>query len=165
MTVRTAGAKVLTADDINSMIDAEGSWQNRDSKNEAIFKATGLINAPAAITGEDLVTGAYLAKEVADEVPAYANWDKVQPDGKFFGYNILLNKKTTDKYLMVATDETHESIQNPSLHGGLKVVDAPFARTTTHTAWALRCFNGSLYLKATYYATNDSLVLEPLNAL
>ena len=164
LTVRTAGAKVLTADDINSMIDAEGSWQNRDSKNEAIFKATGLINAPAAITGEDLVTGAYLAKEVADEVPAYANWDKVQPDGKFFGYNILLNKKTTDKYLMVATDETHESIQNPSLHGGLKVVDAPFARTTTHTAWACDALMARYIWKATYYATNDSLVLEPLNA-
>ena len=162
LTVRTAGAKVLTAKDINSMIDAEGSWQNRTSNNEAIFNAFGLIGTKAAVTNEDLVTGAYLAQEVAAVYPAYAAWDMVQPaSGKFFGYNILLNKKTTDKYLMVATDETHESIQNPSLHGGLKVIDAKLARVNEEACDALL----ARYIwKATYYATNDSLVLEPLNA-
>ena len=66
----------------------------------------------------------------------------VQPaSGKFFGYNILLNKKTTDKYLMVATDETHESIQNPSLHGGLKVIDAKLARVNEEACDALLASN------------------------
>ena len=162
LTVRTAGAKVLTADDINTMIDAEGSWQNRDSKNEALFNAMGLMGTPAAIANEDLVTGAYQAKEVADVYPTYATWAEVQPNGNFYGYNILLNKKTTNKYLMVATDETHESIQNPGLHGGLKVKDTPLARVNAEEA--CDALLARYIWKATYYATNDSLVLEPLNA-
>ena len=162
LTVRTAGAKVLTATDINSMIDASGSWQNRTSDNQAIFRAVEMIdNNRSLIADEDLVTGAYVAKEVAAVVPGYANFKLAQPTNKFFGYNILLNKKVTDKYLMVATDETHESIQNPSLHAGLKVLDAPIARVDVDSCDALL----ARYIwKATYYATNDSLVLEPLNA-
>ena len=162
LTVRTAGAKVLTAADINTMIDAEGSWQNRTSKNEALFKAMGLMGTPAAIVNEDLVTGAYQAKKVADVYPAYATWAEVQSSGDFYGYNILLNKKTTNKYLMVATDETHESIQNPGLHGGLKVKDTPLARVNAEEA--CDALLARYIWKATYYATNDSLVLEPLNA-
>lgn len=163
LTVRTAGAKVLTAADINSMIDASGSWQNRTSDNQAIFRAVEMIdNLGTVIAGEDLVTGAYQAKAVADVVPAYADFTLAQANNKFFGYNILLNKKPTDKYLMVATDETHESIQNPSLHAGLKVLDAPIARVDENEP--CDALLARYIWKATYFATNDSLVLEPLNA-
>ena len=150
LTVRKVGARVLAASDINSMIDADGSWMNaagREGRDSVFFK--NAIN--------DLTAGGY--KAIDTEIADYKNNEYASKT--YAGYSIIL-KKGTNKYFGVEQDETYEPDQAPTQHGGLVVHDIEQAvnpGTGTMTAAKAR-----FHWKVTYYPTPDSLVFEPLNA-
>ena len=154
VTVRNAGARTLTANDINSMIDADGSYQNEAGATQNVFAK---FKATNGFENNDLFSGEYVALNT--EISGYKNSEYTS--SAYAGYSIVLNKKGTDKYFMVATDARYENV-NPTEHGGLKVYDeeAP-ANLIKGTMTALKA---RYHWKVTYYPTQDSLVMEPLNA-
>lgn len=163
LTVRNAGARVLTAADINSMIDADGSWDpvnGRTLPNKGAADFVGVIRD----ISNDLTSGEYIA-----ETSLATGIDQ---STVYWGYNILLNKKGTSKYFMVATDETYENDKLPGEYAFLKVLDADYQKLTTdnvaapatNTAEAIDPLKARYHWKVTYYPTPDSLAFEPLNA-
>ena len=189
LTVRNAGVRVLSAADINSMIDADGSWMNAahyTERDSAFFKnAQGVSN--------DLFTNGYKAHEV------HFSDLEIDATSVYAGYNIYLAKKYTDavgveynKYLMVSPNERYENIPATANYGSLVVKDDFFSTYADGTITpngklvngkyegnfrndnrdgAFRKNSGTVdaltarYLwKVSYYPTVDSLVFEPLNA-
>ena len=130
LTVRNAGVRVLSAADINSMIDADGSWLNKAhyaERDSAFFKnAQGVTN--------DLFNHGYKAHEVQ-----YGGLKPTADLGSstsspLAGYNIYLAKKYTDavgveynKYLMVSPNERYENMPATSNYGSLVVKDDFFS--------------------------------------
>ncbi len=129
LTVRNAGVRVLSAADINSMIDADGSWMNAAhyaDRDSAFFKnAQGVTN--------DLFNHGYKAHEV--------KYSGLKPtadlgsstSGPLAGYNIYLSKKYTDavgveynKYLTVMPNERYENVPSTGNYRGLVVKDEFF---------------------------------------
>lgn len=193
LTVRRAGARVLRASDINSMIDADGSWMNvagkavkRDSVHFAYQSKSNL--------NHDLFNAGYKAFEnkMNDDIKAGATSN----GGKYEGYNIFFAKQYQNangwynKYLKVWANRRHEDAVSTDLHRGMIVKDEVFKAwnaaanqydvkttydpnlTTTNRDAAHADLLGATidahaarYLwKVTYYPTQDSLVFEPLNA-
>lgn len=146
LTLRKAGVLALTADEINQMIDADGSWTNRVDRavrDSAKFKGfTGI---------SELIGVGYKAIETA-QTGLTADYD---------AYTVLLKKG--NKYLKVAEDATYEPDELPTAHGGLKVgLEDP--TVTLGTAVAINATDARYHWRVTYYPTPDSLVFEPLNA-
>ena len=184
LTVRRAGARVLTADDINSMIDADGSWMNaadRAKRDSVFFKnAQGIEN--------DLFVNGYKAYQNAANTDIKAG--ATTNAGKYEGYNIFFAKQYEDangvfnKYLKVAEDARYENIPATDLHRGLKVSDELYSywdgsqvvkvkpfygdkRNDAHkrlTGATIDALSARYLWKVTYYPTQDSLSFEPLNA-
>ncbi|WP_085534986.1 DUF6383 domain-containing protein [Massilibacteroides vaginae] len=151
-TVRNAGAHVLNAADLNSMLDADGSWANR-SESDGIAKFKEVLKGFA---GNDFFKMKYVAEDT--KISNYLNTDLTSPYG---GYSIVL-KADADKYFMVATDATYEEDKLPGLHGGLVVLNDKFeGDLTTAPMTALKA---RYHWKVTYFPTPDSLAFEPLNA-
>ena len=212
-----AGAKVLDADEINSMVDADGSflsfsprikqydaWNNADEGDKAGKFAKFTVLNPE--TGEPL--------NIVEDANPFAHAFK---DGKFVavsskytnlardmwanegsisngknpyaGYDILL--QTNDPIQQVGNEKQfgylyvseHNYEGTPTgNYNGLEVKIQPYAWIESHAGEstakrhvALKAQNrggatspdaleARYHWKATYYATNDSLVLEPLNA-
>ncbi len=164
LTVRRAGARVLSAADFNSMINADGDWMvngglaDRDS---AALK--GVVN--------DLTSGMYIASEVGTITSYVADYE---------GYRILLEKVGKEGYYFgVETDSTYEYDRLPSAYQHLVVHDIKFdctkdgssaanARTTPGAGVsnqnALNAYDARFFWRITYFPTQDSLVFEPLNA-
>ena len=222
-----AGAKVLNAAEINSMIDADGSWlnfdteqndfikfygnkgwndaDNKNDKNHEIAKFT-VLNPE---TGEPLnivedanpfahafKDGKFKAESSVYSVLDRSNYGEGKAlDGnkanEFAGYDVLLRTNDPiqevngDKqygYLYVS-EHNYEGTPNGN-YNGLKVEIQPYSYLNAgsglgtsaakrvvkkvHEANGTNSFPDALearyHWKATYYATNDSLVLEPLNA-
>ena len=230
-----AGAKVLNAAEINSMIDADGSWlnfdteqndfikfygnkgwndaDNKNDKNHEIAKFTVLnpeTGEPLNIV-EDANPFAHAFKDgkfVAETIygkDADTNTGTIQgvlnrnnygdseflstgEANKYAGYDILL--RTNDPIQQVGDEKQygylyvseHNYEGTPTgNYNGLEVKIQPYARIESGAATsnakrkvllvAKENSNGypdaleaRYHWKATYYATNDSLVLEPLNA-
>ena len=153
LTVRNAGARVLTAEDINSMIDADGSWMNPNQVgSKALFKASNDFK------NNDLFSGEYIAQNT--EITGYKNSEYAS--SAYAGYSVVLNKKGTNKYFMVATDARYEDDEVPTAHGGLKVYDEIAPENLT--SGKMDAYKARFHWKVTYYPTQDSLVMEPLNA-
>ena len=156
LTIRDAGVRVLTAEDINSMIDADGSWMNaagREKRDRVFFKS-----APEVVN--DLFTGSYKAHNT--NIEAFKN--ESYESGTYAGYSIVL-QKANDKFFMVDEDMTYENEQEPTLHGGLQVHDKDFAGGLEALLDGdMTALKARYYWKISYYPTPDSLVLEPLNA-
>ena len=194
LTVRRAGARVLTAEDINSMVDADGSWMNkadRADRDSVYFEnQQGVVN--------DLFTNGYKAYENT------SNGEKGvgrSATGKYQGYNIFFAKQYKDnngvynKYLKVAEDARYENIPATDLHRGLQVRDEFYGywssgaeqrqyivntngslkpkfkdeeRDDAHenllNATTIDALSARYLWKVTYYPTPDSLAIEPLNA-
>lgn len=149
--IRNAGARALTANDINSMLDADGSWMNNVSgyptRDSAYFK--NAVN--------DLTDGGYMALNTG--ITGYRNQDFA--NNAYAGYSIIL-KKGANKYFGVEQDETYEPDKNPSEHGGLIVRDIELP--TNPGTGSMTAAKARFHWKVTYYPTPDSLVFEPLNA-
>jgi len=131
--VVNAGVKVLNANEINGMINADEELADNDS---VLFKATPAIS-------NALFSGNYKAEDFTANAR---------------GYNIKL-KAGDDKYFAVAQDATYESSKNPTEHGGLVVGNEKVTFGSAIDAVTARAI-----WKVSYYATPDSIVLEPYNA-
>ena len=228
-----AGAKVLNAAEINSMIDADGSWLTFSNGNDHIMKygndgwrdganSTRLgafakftvlkpgTNEPLNIVEETnpfihaFKEGKFVAEESGYDYLDRANYvgsnkglDKQM--NVFAGYDILLRtsdpvEKVGDaekyQYLFVS-EHNYEGTPNGNYNGlmvglqqyaymtgtpgkdatpataGRKYIlgkDASGSAQAERNTTAPDALEARYHWKATYYATNDSLVLEPLNA-
>ena len=196
-----AGAKVLNAEEVNSMIDADGSFLNftnnssvnpgykRDRSDATVNeKVKFTVYQPgtdkAISLYENPFDSAWVAVESPFEVLDRRNFrvDKsdiadagVTPNWNgnaniYAGYNILFrNVDAADKntYLKV-WDKTYETPQGGG-YNALKVAGLPNAELSALisgevTNKAMTADRARYHWKVTYYATNDSVVLEPLNA-
>ena len=212
-----AGAKVLNAAEINSMVDADGSFLSfanhigeYDAWNDAVnngdkagkfAKFTVLkpgTNEPLnVVEGANPFAHAFTdGKFVAETFYSRLNRDQykndedhyIDEDGSVFaGYDILLRTKDAIQqvgdekqfgYLYVS-EHTYEPKTATSNHDGLQVKIQPYSyidagarktvkQVTSDASYLTKGYPDALearyHWKATYYATNDSLVLEPLNA-
>ena len=165
-----AGAKVLSAAEINSMIDADDSYKTfppatgNNSSNLAGKLAKFLFNVN--MTSNPLDASDYVAEDTQVAALSRDNYSNAEGSNiitagqpsVYAGYGILFRKdQTTDKYLRVST--TYHEGATTSNYNGLKLEDATFANTAEIDATKAR-----FHFKVTYYPTNDSLVIEPLNA-
>lgn len=193
-----AGAKVLTADELNSMIDADDSFLKftkqtdakypgykrendyKDDKNTVKFtilnrkgEAATVYNNPFDATWY-AVESDYkqldrrnfdhkmdygtitLKSNLKVNYKDHANSGNATP---YAGYNILLRNEKSGWFLKVL-NELYEAGEDGN-YNALKVQSAPYTYTG---AREMTGDEARYHWKATYYATNDSLVLEPLNA-
>ena len=219
-----AGAKVLNAAEINSMVDADGSyltfgqngsrairdygdWQDATEKDKAgkFAKFTVLkpgTNEPLnvvdganpfahAFTDGKFVAEAYYKNLARDNYDATSDVITHSGGNQYAGYDILLRTKdaiqqvggeTQYGYLYVS-EHTYEPKTATSNHDGLQVKIQPYSYLSNGAAGGDRkivkeidktaayitdgypdALEARYHWKVTYYATNDSLVLEPLNA-
>ena len=215
-----AGAKVLDADEINSMVDADGSflsftnhigeydaWGEAKNGNKAGKFAKFTVLNPE--TGEPLnivedanpfahafKDGKFVAVSSPYGNLAREKWAESgtisEGENPYAGYDILL--QTNDPIQQVGNEKQfgylyvseHNYEGTPTgNYNGLEVKIQPYAWIESHAGEstakrhvALKASNRNeetpeaapdalearYHWKATYYATNDSLVLEPLNA-
>ena len=195
-----AGAKVLTADELNSMIDADDSFLKftkqtdakypgykrendyKDDKNTVKFTILNRKGEAATVYNNPFDTTWYAVESDYKQLDR-RNFDHKMDYGSitlnsgnganyldhaaggtatpYAGYNILFKNEVSGKYLKVLND-LHESGDEGN-YNALKVngqdYEAKYKGIRTMTGDEAR-----YHWKATYYATNDSLVLEPLNA-
>ena len=196
-----AGAKVLNADEINSMIDADESFLNftnasttrvpgytRENdyvragdanydKKTVKFTILDLKGKAATVYNNPFDTTWYAVESDykmlqrdnfsgKDDDPSFAHTLKSHSEADrnnrnpYAGYNILFKNEVSGLFLKVL-NELHES-GNQGNYNALKVNGAEYTYSGNN-----RTMNGDearFHWKVTYYATNDSLVLEPLNA-
>ena len=199
-----AGAKVLNAAEINTMIDANGSFLDfvtatnkfignyaewKDAKKDA---KTGMstkftVCEPGTYKKMTFASNPFDKEFVAIEAEKVT--DLRRSSGMTYaGYNVLLQTKEpintfgADKqygYLYVS-EYPYEGKAFQGIYNGLEVMVAPYAMLTnpgtiTGEKKILLAYdkdkdkiNDALqaryHWKVTYYATNDSVVFEPLNA-
>ena len=207
-----AGAKVLNADEINSMIDADGSfltfgkngseyikwydeWKDAENDDRAGKFAKFTVLNPETGMPLDIVDGTnpfahtFSKGEFIAQTLDYKELNRAS--GKSYaGYDVLLRTKDPKRqvgsqkeygYLYVSE---HNYEQTPTgNYSGLQVEIQPYAQLGTKlgTENATKkvlleaakktatdvlpdALEARYHWKVTYYATNDSLVLEPLNA-
>ena len=209
-----AGAKVLNAAEINSMVDADGSflsftnhigeydaWDEAENGNKAGKFAKFTVLNPETGKPLNIVEGANpFAHAFKDgkfvAVPSsYGNLARDKwaaagtiSNGKnpYAGYDILLQtndpiQKDQFGYLYVS-EHNYEGTPTGN-YNGLEVKIQPYAwiesnageptakryvakkaQKRSSSATSPDALEARYHWKATYYATNDSLVLEPLNA-
>lgn len=180
-----AGAKVLSAAEINSMIDADGSYKNfRNIAVDGTIKDEKLngtkVNFKFSKTlGENPLTATYEAVTSPYETLDRNNWN-AGTNERYSGYNILLRNKETKKYLMVTADR-FEKPTAPGIYGGLLLKDSLYTKLNDKASPSaivpvenladlgtdisgIDAHQARYHFKFTYYPTNDSLVIEPLNA-
>lgn len=196
-----AGAKVLNADEINSMIDADESFLNftnasttrvpgytRENdyvkagdanydKKTVKFTILDLKGKAATVYNNPFDTTWYAVESDykmldrtnfsgKDDTPSFAHTLKshsaadVNNRTPYAGYNILFKNEVSGKFLKVL-NELHES-GNQGNYNALKVNGADYTYSAMNRP--MKGDEARFHWKATYYATNDSLVLEPLNA-
>ena len=159
-----AGAKVLSAAELNSMIDADGSYQGFGS-DAAITNKVVKFKFDKELASNPLAAEeGYLAEESLVAALDRENYEagKAQivtgEKSVYAGYNILFKSNADPhKYLKVTTDY-HEGVTTGN-YNGLILKDV----TYTNVA-AISASNSRFHFKVTYYPTNDSLAIEPLNA-
>ena len=179
-----AGPKVLNAAEINSMIDADGSWKNftniatGNTADNTTLGGTKVNFTFSKSLSENPLTKTYKAVESPYAILDRDDWAE-DTNEAYSGYNILLQNEDGE-YLMVSTDR-FESPTAPGLYGGLLLKDAPYqklddANNPTKLVdvdnldelgteiGAIDAHQARYHFKFTYYPTNDSLVIEPLNA-
>lgn len=184
-----AGAKVLNADEVNSMIDADGTSLDFAANNNAKYPGYNRDNVTRDFakftllspkTGQPITVYnnpfdvAWIAKTSDFGVLDRRNFNpKVQTIASttvaadfnnnanaYAGYNLLFqNNDDKSKYLKV-WDELYETEEGGN-YNALKVAGAPYTYKGNRE---MTPDEARYHWKATYYATNDSLVLEPLNA-
>ena len=179
-----AGAKVLNAAEINSMIDADGSYKNftdiaNSNTSENITLGGTKVNFKFSKTlDKNPLTETYKAVASPYRLLDRDDW-KENTNEVYSGYDILLQNVKTGKYLMVSPDR-FEKPTAPGVYGGLLLKDADYQKLNSKTnptalvnadptilpdvIGNLDAHQARYHFKFTYYPTNDSLVIEPLNA-
>ena len=179
-----AGAKVLNAAEINSMIDADGSYKNfidiaNNNTSENVTLGGTKVNFKFSKTlDKNPLTETYKAVASPYRLLDRDKWNE-NTNEVYSGYDILLQNVKTGKYLMVSPDR-FEKPTAPGVYGGLLLKDADYQKLnskTNPTALVnadptilpdvisnLDAHQARYHFKFTYYPTNDSLVIEPLNA-
>ena len=199
-----AGAKVLNAAEINSMIDADGSylnfadgidvydsWNEGDSETNRAGKTTKFtVCKPGSKELLSLATNPFnhTFRAIESKVTDYA---RTATGKDYAGYNILLETKDPIRtvgdykeygYLKVS-ENAYEGQAFQGIYNGLEVLVAPYAwknteastvaerkkivlqyKATEDYATQKDPMQARYHWKVTYYATNDSVVFEPLNA-
>lgn len=183
-----AGAKVLSAAEINSMIDADGSYKkfyditsSGISSNDSELAGTKVNFKFSKALGENPLTATYEAVASPYTVLNRDGWvNSSENPEQYSGYDILLKNKKTGKYLMVTADR-FEKPTAPGLYGGLLLKDSLYTKLNSKVAptavevvedladlgsdiGGIDAHQARYHFKFTYYPTNDSLVIEPLNA-
>ena len=183
-----AGAKVLSAAEINSMIDADDSYKNfkniakeNTSYNDSKLAGTKVNFKFSKTLGENPLTATYEAVASPYTVLNRDGWvNSLGNPEQYSGYDILLKNKKTGKYLMVTADR-FEKPTAPGLYGGLLLKDSLYTKLNSKVAptavevvedladlgpeiGGIDAHQARYHFKFTYYPTNDSLVIEPLNA-
>ena len=189
-----AGAKVLTAAEVNSVLDGKGTldftaqsttpgYKRENVENKKGFKYTIFKhNSDEALTVyNNPFDSTWLAVESPFDVLDRRNFD---PNKKtiaattatanfgpttgsnanaYAGYNILFKNMdaATDTYLKVWT-KLYEAGQGGN-YNSLVVAGYPYDDLENYEG-AMDANIARYHWKVTYYATNDSLVFEPLNA-
>ena len=204
-----AGAKVLNAAEINTMIDADGSFltfgqngslniANYDEWNDAA-DITPRVGKETKFTvckpgTKDAITFAsnpfdYTFEAVQsadDDLRRTANPSSL--DGAYAGYDVLFRTTTPilsanngDKQygFLFVSEYPYEGQAFQGIYNGLEVKVAPYAHLknvdgvltkvteldeTTNSDSKDDALEARYHWKVTYYATNDSVVFEPLNA-
>ncbi len=149
-----AGARVLTASDLNSMIDADGWWMNAAGemqRDRAKFKGAMGDLTSGYYKAEDTKVAELQAKEYKNEMWA--------------GYQIVL-RHGENEYFGVEADSTYEYDKLPSNYASLVVKNRKLDWNpgSNRSLKQLSAFEARYHWKVTYYPTQDSLVFEPLNA-
>ena len=179
-----AGAKVLNAAEINSMIDADGSYKNfidiaNNNTSENVTLGRTKVNFKFSKTlDKNPLTETYKAVASPYRLLDRDKWNE-NTNEVYSGYDILLQNVKTDKYLMVSPDR-FEKPTAPGVYGGLLLKDADYQKLNSKTnptalvkadptilpdvIGNLDAHQARYHFKFTYYPTNDSLVIEPLNA-
>ena len=210
-----AGAKVLNAAEINTMIDADNSWLTFSNKI-ATYGNTGWGDAKKKDgTGTSTKFTVYDPK-TGEPLDIYSNpfeneFVAIKADNSnvtehilnrehtastYAGYDVLFQTKAPidkddngkEKYgYLYVSEYPYEGDVFQGIYNGLQVTVAPYAYLKDDTKFTvLKYTAGEDYInntatpyagqgtpdalqaryhwKVTYYATNDSLVLEPLNA-
>ena len=133
LTVRNAGVRVLSAADINTMIDADGSWMNAAhyAKRDSAHFKNGLKDKKGneIKINNDLFKAGYKAHDASKKYPGLA----INSTTAYAGYNIYLAKQYKDvegnlynKYLAVMPNERYENIPSTGNYRGLVVKDEFF---------------------------------------
>ena len=179
-----AGAKVLNAAEINSMIDADGSYKNfidiaNNNASEDVTLGGTKVNFKFSKTlDKNPLTETYKAVASPYRLLDRDKWNE-NTNEVYSGYDILLQNVKTGKYLMVSPDR-FEKPTAPGVYGGLLLKDADYQKLNSKTnptalvnadptilpdvIGNLDAHQARYHFKFTYYPTNDSLVIEPLNA-
>ncbi len=188
-----AGAKVLNADEINSMADANGSSltfnegiANYDDWKEGTNKIpTGATkftvcqpgtNEPMEFASNPF-SKTFTAVETAD-----ANFKmSLNAYNPYYGYEVLFQANDESGFLYVS-EQLYEGLTSQHLYNGLQVTVEPYRvaklendvwKVTEYTDFAkvpeedkkeVNALSARYHWRVTYYPTNDSLVFEPLNA-
>ncbi len=186
-----AGPKVLNAAEVNSMLDADGSWKNftniatENNSDNTTLGGKKFSLAFSENLGENPFANGqeFMAVESPYADLSRDGWNK-NNNKKYAGYNILIreiqNGLPTEKYLMVST-ERYEKITSTSVYGGLvlekagyqkfdnkalptALVDVDPTNIAGSPLTSLDAHQARYHFKFTYYPTHDSLAIEPLNA-
>ena len=189
-----AGAKVLTAAEVNSVLDGKGTldftaqsttpgYKRENVENKKGFKYTIFKhNSDEALTVyNNPFDSTWLAVESPFDVLDRRNFDPTKKTiaattatanfgpatgsnaNAYAGYNILFKNMdaATDTYLKVWT-KLYEAGQGGN-YNSLVVAGYPYDDLENYEG-AMDADIARYHWKVTYYATNDSLVFEPLNA-
>ena len=189
-----AGAKVLTAAEVNSVLDGKGTldftaqsttpgYKRENVENKKGFKYTIFKhNSDEALTVyNNPFDSTWLAVESPFDVLDRRNFDPTKKAiaattatanfgpatgsnaNAYAGYNILFKNMdaATDTYLKVWT-KLYEAGQGGN-YNSLVVAGYPYDDLENYEG-AMDADIARYHWKVTYYATNDSLVFEPLNA-
>lgn len=179
-----AGAKVLNAAEINSMIDADGSYKNfidianNNTSGNVTLGGTKVNFKFSKTLDKNPLTETYKAVASPYRLLDRDKWNE-NTNEVYSGYDILLQNVKTGKYLMVSPDR-FEKPTAPGVYGGLLLKDADYQKLNSKTnptalvnadptilpnvIGNLDAHQARYHFKFTYYPTNDSLVIEPLNA-
>ena len=179
-----AGAKVLNAAEINSMIDADGSYKNfidianNNTSGNVTLRGTKVNFKFSKTLDKNPLTETYKAVASPYRLLDRDKWNE-NTNEVYSGYDILLQNVKTGKYLMVSPDR-FEKPTAPGVYGGLLLKDADYQKLNSKTnptalvnadptilpdvIGNLDAHQARYHFKFTYYPTNDSLVIEPLNA-
>ncbi len=188
-----AGAKVLTADEINSMADANGSslsftggiadyddWKKGTNK---IPKGATKFTVCKPGTNEPMefatnpFSKTFTAVQTADEEYRM----RLGQYAPYLGYEVLFQANDESGFLYVS-EHLFEGLSSSHIYNGLQVTVEPYRvakeengewKVTEYTDYAkvpeedkkeVNALSARYHWKVTYYPTNDSLVFEPLNA-